>query len=96
MLNEAKMLKRTTGYDVEKDCRESIMRNDAEWDKGVERVNWSIVRNEKLASYKSKGKVISKIEKIIAKRKVQGDSDETEGEKRHLHQSNKLNLTYKR
>ena len=76
------MLKRTTGYDVEKDCRERIMRNDAEWDKVVERANWSIVRNEKLASYKSKGKVISKIEKIIAKRKVQGDSDETEeGEK---------------
>ena len=82
VLNEAKMLKRTAGYDVEKDCRERIMRNDAEWDKVVERANWSIVSNEKLASYKSKGKVISKIEKIIAKRKVQGDSGETEeGEK---------------
>ena len=58
VLNEARMLKRTRGYDVEKDCRERIMRNDAEWDKVVERENWSIVRNDKLASYKSKGKVV--------------------------------------
>ena len=54
------------------------MRNDAEWDKVVERENWSIVRKDKLASYKSKGKVVSKIEKIIKKRKVHGDSDEAE------------------
>ena len=78
VLNEVRMLKRTRGYDVEKDCRERIMRNDAEWDKVVERENWSIVRNGKLASYKSKGKVVSKIEKIIKKRKVHGDSDEAE------------------
>ena len=53
VLNEAKMLKRTTGYDVERDCRERVMRNDAEWDQVVERENWSIVRTDKLASYKS-------------------------------------------
>ena len=84
VLNEARMLKRTRRYDVEKDCRERIMRNDAEWDKVVERENWSIVRNDKLASYKSKGKVFSKIDKIIKKRKVHGDSDEAEEREKAL------------
>ena len=56
--NEAKGLKRTSGFDVDKDCAERVMCNDPEWDQIMETGDWTIVKKEKLATYKSKGKLV--------------------------------------
>ena len=81
VLNEAKGLKRTSGFDVEKDSAERVMCNDPEWDQTMETGDWTIVTKEKLATYKSKGKLVSKIDKLIQKRKIPGESEEEEGTK---------------